>query len=82
MESSLLSGVQAQTVKATATFHRPHNTVDKPPRLMVKQFSIAKNTQIDSHTYIGKRRGKEKKEKKMIRNHKEESNQSNNQTPK
>ena len=82
MESSLLSGVQAQTVKATATFHRPHNTIDKPPTLMVKQFSIAKNTQRDSHTYIGKRRGKEKKEKKMIRNHKEESNQANNQTPK
>ena len=60
MESSLLSGVQAQTVKATATFHRPHNTIDKPPTLMVKQFSIAKNTQRDSHTFKEQRR--EKKE--------------------
>lgn len=39
----------------------PHSTEDNTPRLMVKQLSIARNTQRDSQSYIEKKRegGKE-----------------------
>ena len=48
--------IQAQPPR----FHMPHISADKSPRLMVKQHSIAKNTQRDSHTFKEERR--EKKE--------------------
>ena len=36
----------------------PYSTDDKISRLMVKQFSTARNTQRDSQNYIQKRRGR------------------------
>ena len=36
----------------------PYSTDDKTSRLMVKQFSTARDTQRDSQSYIEKRRGR------------------------
>ena len=52
--------IQAQPLTVTPRFHTPHSSADKSPRLMMKQHSIAKNTQRDSHTFKEQRR--EKKE--------------------
>jgi len=63
----------------------PYSTEDKPPRLMVKQFSTARNTQRDSQSYIEKRGGKREIEvtrKRKGRVKRGESNQDSNQIPK
>ena len=44
-------------IVASRLLHR-YSTDDKTSRLMVKQFSTARDTQTDSHSYIEKRRGR------------------------
>ena len=55
LELSLLSLGFGPSPKVASRFLHPYSTEDKTHRLMVKQFSTARNTQIDSQSYIDKR---------------------------
>ena len=62
----------------------PYSTDDKTSRLMVKQFSKARNTQRGSQSYIDKRRGRREIEvtrRRRGRVKRRETNLANNQFP-
>ena len=62
----------------------PYSTDDKTSRLMVKQFSMARNTQRGSQSYIDKRRGRREIEvtrRRRGRVKRRETNLANNQFP-
>ena len=62
-----------------------HCTEDKNPRLIVKQLSTARKMQIDSQSYIEKRRGRREIEltrRRKGRVKRGENNQASNQIPK
>ena len=69
---------------ASSLLH-PYSTETKPPGLMVKQFSTAKNTQRDSQSYVEKRRGTKEIEvtrRRKVSVKRGESNQASHQIPK
>ena len=51
------SGFQLYSTVASRLLH-PYSTEDKTSRLMVKQFSTARDTQRGSQSYMEKRRGR------------------------
>ena len=57
MELSLLPVAFSLLTVASRLFH-PCSTDDKTSRLMVKQFSTARDTQRGSQSYMEKRRGR------------------------
>ena len=46
------------SLKVESRLLHPYGTEDKTPRLMVKQFSTARDTQRGSQSYLEKRRGR------------------------
>jgi len=56
LELSFLPLTFSPLTVASGLLH-PYHTEDKTPRLMVKQFSAARNTQRDSESYVEKREG-------------------------
>ena len=58
MELSLLPLAFSLSLRVASRLLHPYSTDDKISRLMVKQFSTARNTQRDSQNYIQKRRGR------------------------
>ena len=81
MKLSFLPLTFSPLTVASGLLH-PYHTEDKTPRLMVKQFSAARNTQRDSQSYMEKRRGRreievtrrrrggiKKGERKLVSNH-------------
>ena len=84
MELSLLALTFSPLIVATRLIH-PYSRDDKTPRLMVKQFSIARNTQRESNNYREKRCGS--REIELIRRRNQEvkrgeSNLASSQIPK
>ena len=58
MELSLLPLVFCLILKIASRLLHPYSTDDKTSRLMVKQFSTVRDTQIGSQSYTEKRRGR------------------------
>ena len=58
MELSLLPLAFSLILTVASRLLHPHSTDDKTSRLMVKQFSTARDTQRGSQSYMEKRRGK------------------------
>ena len=58
MDLSLLPLAFSLILTVASRLLHPYSTDDKISRLMVKQFSTARNTQRDSQNYIQKRRGR------------------------
>ena len=60
LELTLLSLAFGPSLTVASTLLHPYSIEDKAPRLFVKQFSTARNTQRDSQNYIEKRRRRRK----------------------
>ena len=58
MELSLLSLTFCPFLTVASRLLHPYSTDEKTSRLMVKQFSMVRDTQRDSNSYIEKRRGR------------------------
>ena len=58
MELSLLPLVFSLILKIASRLLHPYSKDDKTSRLMVKQFSTARDTQRGSQSYMEKRRGR------------------------
>ena len=58
LDLSLLPVTFSPSLKSVSRFFYSYSTGDKIPRLMVKKFSTARNTQRDSQSYIEQRRGR------------------------
>ena len=58
MELSLLPLAFSLILTVASRLLHPHSTDDKTSRLMVKQFSTARDTQRGSQSYMEKRRGR------------------------
>ena len=84
MELSLLPLAFSPSLTVASRLLHPYNIEDKISRLMVKQFSIARDTQKDSQSYTGKRRGKREIEVAWRRTggvKRRKNNQTSNQFP-
>ena len=71
MELSFLPLAFSLILTVVSRLLQPYNTDGKTSRLMVKQFSTARNTQRGSNSYMLKRRGR--KEIEVTRREKGES---------
>ena len=60
MDLSLLPLAFSLILIVASRLLHPYSIEDKAPRLFVKQFSTARNTQRDSQNYIEKRRRRRK----------------------
>ena len=58
MDLSLLPLAFSLTLTVASRLLHPYSTNDKTSRLMVKRFSIVRDTQRGSQSYIEKRRGR------------------------
>ena len=82
---SLLPLASSLILTVTSRLLHPYSTGDKTSRLMVKQFSTVRDTQIGSQSYTEKRRGRREIEvtrKRRGEDKREEINLASNQFPK
>ena len=83
MELSLLSLAFSLILAVASRLRHPYSTGDKTSRLMVKQFSTARDSQKGSQSYMEKRRGRREIEVTRRRRggvKRGESNQASNHT--
>ena len=85
LDLSLLPLAFCPSLTVASRLLHPYSTDEKIPRLMVKQFSTAGDTQRDSQSYIEKKRRRREVEvaqRTKGRVRKGKSNQASNQIPK
>ena len=58
MDLSLLLLVFSLIFTVASRLHSLYSTIDKTSRLKMKSFSTVRDTQIGSHSYMEKRRGR------------------------
>ena len=58
MDLSLLPLAFSRILTVASRLSHSYSTDDKTSRLMVKQFSTVRNTQSNSQSYMGKKRGR------------------------
>ena len=85
MELSLLPLAFSLILTVASRLFHPYTTNDKTSRLMVKQFSSARDTQRGSQSYMEKRRGRREIEvtrRRKVRVKRQDSYQTTDQIPK